>query len=201
MEFSDSKLIEMVRENDENAKDLLFQKYKFIIDAGIKKYIFVSKKFGIDYHDLYQEADVGFSDALVSYRDDKDMSLPSFITLCVDRRLRIFIRKYTTQKNKIINETLSLEHIYDKTSSPLSDLISDNNENNPLDNMVKEEHLKELIDNIHNSLSTSEREVYNLMINGLKYDEIAMILNKNLKQVDNAMQRIKLKISNILKNM
>lgn len=201
MEFSDSKLIEMVRENDENAKDLLFQKYKFIIDAGIKKYIFVSKKFGIDYHDLYQEADVGFSDALVSYRDDKDMSLPSFITLCVDRRLRIFIRKYTTQKNKIINETLSLEHIYDKTSSPLSDLISDNNENNPLDNMVKEEHLKELIDNIHNSLSTSEMEVYNLMINGLKYDEIAMILNKNLKQVDNAMQRIKLKISNILKNM
>jgi len=201
MEFSDSKLIEMVRENDENAKDLLFQKYKFIIDAGIKKYIFVSKKFGIDYHDLYQEADVGFSDALVSYRDDKDMSLPSFITLCVDRRLRIFIRKYTTQKNKIINETLSLEYIYDKTSSPLSDLISDNNENNPLDNMVKEEHLKELIDNIHNSLSPSEGEVYNLMINGLKYDEIAMILNKNLKQVDNAMQRIKLKISNILKNM
>ncbi len=201
MEFSDSKLIEMVRENDENAKDLLFQKYKFIIDAAIKKYIFVSKKFGIDYHDLYQEADVGFSDALVSYRDDKDMSLPSFITLCVDRRLRIFIRKYTTQKNKIINETLSLEHIYDKTSSPLSDLISDNNENNPLDNMVKEEHLKELIDNIHNSLSTSEREVYDLMINGLKYDEIAMILNKNLKQVDNAMQRIKLKITNILKNM
>ena len=196
-----NQIIEMVRENDENAKDLLFQKYKFIIDAGIKKYIFVSKKFGIDYHDLYQEADVGFSDALVSYRDDKDMSLPSFITLCVDRRLRIFIRKYTTQKNKIINETLSLEHIYDKTSSPLSDLISDNNENNPLDNMVKEEHLKELIDNIHNSLSTSEREVYNLMINGLKYDEIAMILNKNLKQVDNAMQRIKLKISNILKNM
>ena len=201
MEFSDSKLIEMVRENDENAKDLLFQKYKFIIDAEIKKYIFVSKKFGIDYHDLYQEADVGFSDALVSYRDDKDMSLPSFITLCVDRRLRIFIRKYTTQKNKIINETLSLEYIYDKTSSPLSDLISDNNENNPLDNMVKEEHLKELIENIHNSLSTSESEVYDLMINGLKYDEIAMILNKNLKQVDNAMQRIKLKISNILKNM
>ena len=201
MEFSDSELIELVREKDENAKDYLYQKYRYIIETELRKYNFVSKKFGIDYRDLYQEADVGFSDALVRYKDDKEMSLSSFITLCVDRRIRIYIRKYTTQKNKIINDTLSLEYIYDKTSSPLSDLISDNNENNPLDNMVKEEHLKELVENIHKSLSSSEKEVYELMITGLKYDEIAIILNKKPKQIDNAMQRIKSKINNILKNM
>ncbi len=201
MEFSDSKLIEMVREKDENAKDYLYQKYRYIIETELKKYSFVSKKFGIDYHDLYQEADVGFSDALVRYKDNKNMALSSFITLCVDRRIRTYIRKYTTQKNKIISETLSLEYIYDKTSSPLSDLISDNNENNPLDNMVKEEHLKELLDNIQKSLSSSEKEVYDLMITGLKYDEIAIILNKKPKQIDNAIQRIKSKINNILKKM
>ena len=150
---------------------------------------------------MHQEADVGFSDALVSYRIDKEMALPSFITLCVDRRIRTFIRRFTTNKNKIMNETLSLEYIYDKTSSPLSELISDNNENNPLDNMVKEEHLKELTDNIYKALSNSEKEVYDLMISGLKYDEIAIVLNKNLKQVDNAIQRIKIKISKILEKM
>ena len=188
MEFSDSKLIEMVREKDENAKDYLYQKYRYIIETELKKYSFVSKKFGIDYHDLYQEADVGFSDALVRYKDNKNMALSSFITLCVDRRIRTYIRKYTTQKNKIISETLSLEYIYDKTSSPLSDLISDNNENNPLDNIQK-------------SLSPSEKEVYDLMITGLKYDEIAIILNKKPKQIDNAIQRIKSKINIILKKM
>ena len=80
MEFSDSKLIEMVREKDENAKDYLYQKYRYIIETELKKYSFVSKKFGIDYHDLYQEADVGFSDALVRYKDNKNMALSSFIT-------------------------------------------------------------------------------------------------------------------------
>ena len=52
MEFSDSKLIEMVREKDENAKDYLYQKYRYIIETELKKYSFVSKKFGIDYRDL-----------------------------------------------------------------------------------------------------------------------------------------------------
>jgi RNA polymerase sporulation-specific sigma factor len=201
MDFTDDKLIELARENDDNAKDLLFQKYKYIIDTEIHKYLNISRKFGIDYNELHQEADVGFSDALVSYRIDKEMALPSFITLCVDRRIRTFIRRFTTNKNKIMNETLSLEYIYDKTSSPLSELISDNNENNPLDNMVKEEHLKELTDNIYKALSNSEKEVYDLMISGLKYDEIAIVLNKNLKQVDNAIQRIKIKISKILEKM
>ncbi len=201
MDFTDEQLINMVRENDENAKDVLFQKYKYIIETEIHKYLSISKKFGIDYNDLYQEADVGFSDALVRFRSDKNMALSSFITLCVDRRLQIFIRRFTTTKNKIMNETLSLEHTYEKTSSPLAELISDNNQHNPLDNMVKEEDLKELVDNIYQALSDSEKEVYQLMINGLKYDEIAMILNKNLKQVDNAMQRIKFKINKILEEI
>ena len=78
------------------------------------------------------------------------------------------------------------------------DLLSDNNENDPLENILKEEKLQELVDNIKCSLSEAEYEVYSLMINGLKYDEIATLLNKNLKQVDNTIQRVKAKIKKIM---
>lgn len=201
MELSDRELIELYRNDDENAKEILFQKYNYIIETEIHKYYVICTRCGIEYSEIYQEAVVGFSDALKRYEDGKEMILSSFITLCVDRRLRFYISKFTTLKNRINNDMLSLEYTYERASSPLADLISDNNENNPLDNMVKEEHYEELREKIESSLSNSETQVYKLMVNGFKYNEIALLLDKSSKQIDNATQRIKAKINKILEEM
>ena len=197
-ELNDNELISMIHESSEDAKDLLFKKYKYIIDIEIKKYSSMAKLLGYDYNDLMQDALVGFSDALNSYRDDRYTALASFITLCVDRKLQVSIKKAGRKKNKLLNDSLSLEYVYQQYASPLMDIISDNKENDPLENILKEEKFKELLDKIKNSLSNSEYEVYSLMINGLKYDEIATLLDKNLKQVDNTIQRVKSKIKKIL---
>ncbi len=199
-DIGDSQLIYMLNESSEEAKDILFQKYKYIIDIEVKKYTRMAKILGYDLNELYQDALLGFSDALNSYRDDKDTALSSFLTLCVDRRLQVSIKKAGRLKNKILNESLSLEHVYESYASPLMDLLSDNNENDPLENILKEEKLQELMKSIKGTLSDSEYEVYSLMINGLKYDEIATLLNKSLKQVDNTIQRVKGKIKKILEN-
>lgn len=195
---SDSELILRLHSNDEEAKDILFAKYKYIIDTEIKKYSQIARMLGYDYNDLYQDALLGFSDGIVSYRDDKKTALPSFITLCVDRRLQVSIRKVNTIKNKVLNDSLSLEYVYDKYTSPLMDLLSDNCENDPLENILKEEDLNELVVLIKNNLSAGELEVYEFLVNGLKYDQIATILGKTPKQVDNAIQRLKSKIRKIL---
>ena len=199
-DVDDGQLINMLHEASEDAKDLLFEKYKYIIDIEMKKYSRMARTLGYDLNDLYQDALVGFSDALVSYRDDRHAALPSFITLCVDRKLQVSIKKAGRLKNKLLNESLSLEHVYESYASPLMDLLSDNSENDPLENILKEEKLKELVTSITGSLSDAEYEVYSLMINGLKYDEIATLLNKNLKQVDNTIQRVRNKIKKILVN-
>ena len=197
-ELNDNELINMVRESSDDAKDLLFEKYKYIIDIELKKYSSMAKQLGYDYHDLMQDALLGFSDALNSYRDDRYTALSSFITLCVDRKLQVSIKKAGRKKNKLLNDSLSLEYVYKQYASPLMDIISDNNENDPLESILKEETFKELLEDIQNHLSKSEYEVYSLMINGLKYDEIATLLDKNLKQVDNTIQRVKAKIKKIL---
>ena len=199
-EISDEQLISMVHEASDDAKDILFEKYKYIIDIELKKYSSMARVLGYDYNDLYQDALVGFSDALVSYRSDKHAALSTFITLCVDRKLQVCIKKAGRLKNKMLNESLSLEHVYDAYTSPLMDLLSDNKKNDPLENIVKEEKMAELVGSIRNSLSDREYEVFSLMVNGLKYVEIATLLNKNLKQVDNTIQRVKHKIRNIIED-
>ena len=197
-DINDEQLICMLHESSEDAKDILFEKYKYIIEIELKKYSSMARVLGYDYNDLYQDALVGFSDALVSYRSDKHAALSSFITLCVDRKLQVCIKKAGRLKNKMLNESLSLEHVYNAYTSPLMDLLSDNKKNDPLENIVKEEKMAELVGSIRSSLSDREYEVFSLMVNGLKYDEIATLLNKDLKQVDNTIQRVKAKIKKIM---
>lgn len=197
-EYSDDELYSLVCESDEDAKDMLFMKYKYIIDIVIKKYAFSAMKYGFEYKDLYQEALVGFSDAIQSYREEKNTSMATFITLCVDRRLQNTIRKASRVKNRVLLESLSLDHVYEEYNIPLKEVISDNNKNDPLTNIAKDEEFDELLEVIENALSSSEYEVYKLLISGLSYNEIAKILGKTPKQIDNAIQRFKSKIKDIL---
>ena len=197
-EYSDDELYSLVCESDEDAKDMLFMKYKYIIDIVIKKYAFSAMKYGFEYKDLYQEALVGFSDAIQSYREEKNTSMATFITLCVDRKLQNTIRKASRVKNRVLLESLSLDHVYEEYNIPLKEVISDNNKNDPLTNIAKDEEFDELLEIIENALSSSEYEVYKLLISGLSYNEIAKILGKTPKQIDNAIQRFKSKIKDIL---
>ena len=198
-EYNDQELIMMIRESSEEAKDILFDKYKYIIDIELKKYSNIARILGYDYNDLYQDALVGFSDAIVNYRDDRAASLPSFITLCVDRKLQYAIRSVNNKKSRLQSESLSLEYVYDNATLPLRETISDNSINDPLFKLMNEEEYKELNEKIKKELSATEYEVYNYMIKGLKYNEIAVLLDREPKQIDNAMQRIKNKIKRIIK--
>ncbi len=199
-DYSDSELFSLICEENEDAKDVLFMKYKYIIDIVIKKYAFAAMKYGFEYKDLYQEALVGYSDAINSYKEDKNATLSTFITLCVDRKLQNTIKKAGRIKNKIFLESLSLDHVYEQYDIPLRDVISDNSSNDPLINIMKDEEMDELLEIIEKSLSAGEYEVYKLLITGLTYLEIAEVLNKSPKQIDNAIQRIKNKVKVILKS-
>lgn len=196
-DISDSELINLANEESEEAKEILFEKYQYIINLIIKKYITASKKYNVEYNDLYQEALVGFTDAINRYNDTSS-SLPTFITLCVDRRLQVIIKKASRLKNKIMNSSLSLEHVYDNYEQPLMDLLSDENKNNPLHNLEDDENCKVLINEIEKKLSSNEKEVFYLMLKNYNYLEIAEILNKTSKQIDNCIQRIKSKSKNII---
>lgn len=197
--INDSELIMLYHEDDEEAKNILFMKYKCIIDILINKYRNVIKTLGIDFQEVYSECTVGFSDALNCYQDDKKSSLPSFLTLCVERKIIALIRKYNQQKNKIYSEAYSLDFMSDNLDKPLMEILSDKSQNDPLNQITDNETFKELYNHMKVLLSPKEFDVFLLLLQNFNYQEIARILNIEPKKVDNTIQRIRNKVKMIIK--
>lgn len=195
-EYPDNELLYLVSEKNEDAINLLYEKYKYIVDITVNKYIRSAYALNVDMDELYQEAYVGYADAIKSYNDDKKMQLRSFISLCVERRLQNFIRRNNTSKIKVLKEAYSFDNeIGDDLT--LADIVGDNR-NNP--EVIKEEResLKKLRESIDAVLNSSEKEVFKLLLNDFSYEDIAAILGINLKKVYNIVYRIRAKIKDLI---
>ena len=197
-DINDSELMMMIKEEDDTPKDILFNKYYYIVDIITKKYKKMALKLGIDLRDLQQEALFGFTNAINRYREDDKASLKTFISLCIERRLKNSIIKASRKKNQIFNKALSLEHIYDKYDNSLGDVISDNDQNNPLTKLTSKERYDDLVNDILSSLSKKEKDVLFLMIDGFSYTQIASIIDVSAKSIDNTINRIKSKVKDII---
>lgn len=197
-DINDYELIELYNQSNEEAKDFLYAKYSYIIDVLINKYSKIYYKLKIDRQELYSTALLGFTDGLNNYRDDKESSLPTFISTCIERKLYTLVRKHLTEKHKMEVGSVSLEDNYGTADKPLLETISDDGKNDPLLNLSDEEEYNELENRIECLLSQKELEVYSYLIKGYNYKEIADVLNIPSKSVDNTIQRIKVKIKNII---
>lgn len=192
------EIIKFNLEDNEEAKNELYKEYKYIVDILIHKYHSIALSLNIEISELEQEALYAFSDAINSYQDDKNAKLSTFISLCIDRRIKKILKKYSTDKAKLLNNTYSLDYDYNEEGTTLKDFISDENQNDPLYNLTNEENYKELLNKIKDSLSESEYEVFKFFINGFDYITIAKLTDKNPKQIDNTIQRLKHKIRDII---
>ncbi len=196
-EYNDDELVYMIKEDSIEAKDILFEKYSYLIDIIIKKYTRAIYALGIDMKDIHQEAFIGFTTGLNTYDKNKDSSLKTFISLCVERKIQNIIKKASTNKNRLMVDTVSLEKDDVEDTVSLMSVLGDEN-SNPLAKIIDAEKINELQLKIRESLSDSEFEVYSLLVYGLTYMEIASILEKEPKQVDNSIQRIRSKVRKVL---
>lgn len=197
--MNEEQLLNLAKTNPE-AKDELYKKYKYIEDILIKKYFGLANNLNIDINELISEASFAFSDAINSYQNDKNAKLSTFISLCINRRLQKLIKKYSSEKARALNNAYSLDYNYNDDGLTLKDLISDDSVNDPLNRLAEEQEYNELLLKIKDSLSNSEYEVFKLYSNGFDYQTISLITNKNPKQIDNTIQRLKHKIRDILGN-
>ncbi len=194
MNYPDDELVYYLNDKNEIAQDEIYNKHKNIIDIYLNKYRRVFYALNIDLEEARQEANLGFSYAIYNYDEEKEATLSTFINLCVDRRLRKLIRSYETMKNKIISETVSLNNTNNDFN--LEDIIGDE-KYEPLRKLEGIDTLKYINSEVKNILSNNELEVYNLLIQDMNYQEIADKLNKTPKQIDNTIQRIRIKLKNI----
>ncbi len=191
MEYPDNELTYLLNDNNEIAQDLLYEKYNYIIKSILNKYRRVFLALNIDLEEARQEANLAFSYAIYNYNEDRDTSLNTFVTLCVERRIRAVIKSKETMKSKVQSETISLN-----SDNFLENTIADF-QYEPSKRIENIDMLKYINSKVKDLLSDKEKEVYNLLLQGMDYQEIAINLNKTPKQVDNTIQRIRIKLKNL----
>lgn len=191
-DLNDYELVSIAQELNEDAINLLYEKYQPLINKKSRKFIKYLRNKGIELSDLIQDCIVGFEEAIKNFNPNDDVSFYTFANICMDRRLMSELTRQNRDKYKFLNEALPLENDYAEESN-LIDFIQDNS-NNPELTLLSEENINELYINISDELTDLEDLVLKLKVQGFTYKEIADILDKDEKSIDNAVQRIKQKL-------
>lgn len=194
--MSDEELIEIYRKDYNGAIETLVQRYKKFVRTKIKATYFI----GADKEDLIQEGMIGLFKAICDYNPEKETSFKSFATLCITRQISTAFKAVSRQKHIPLNTSISLSIPINIKGSDeedgitLMDVIKNNEDMTPEDEVINQENLEVLNKHIFKVLSKLEWQVLRLHIEGKDYHEIAQELDKPLKSIDNALQRIKKKL-------
>lgn len=192
-DYNDYELLAFVAEKDENASEILFKKYDFLITKFAKKMLKYNKNNGLELNDLIQEGMIGFSNAIDTFNEHKEASFYTYAKKCVERKIISAIVASNRLKMSYLNNSIPID--YDEAGENRSlDYLLTNDSLNPENIIINKEKMDNLNLLAKEKLTDFEVQVFELKLSGFDYKEIAEILDKDIKAVDNALQRIKYKL-------
>lgn len=192
-DYNDYELLNYIAEEDENSYYILLEKYRPLINNLSLKFLKKYKACGVEVNDLNQEGMLALSRAIKTFDYKGDTSFYTYVKSCVENALNSYMIGTTRLKQKILNDAISIEASKNGKNINLEYLFK-NDSINPENILINEEDNKELIDIVNNCLTDFEIQVLKLKISGMSYKEISVFLDKDIKAIDNAMQRIRSKI-------
>lgn len=194
--LEDEELVKMVRDGDTQALDYLIKKYRNFVRAKARSYFLI----GADREDIVQEGMIGLYKAIRDFQEDKLSSFKAFAELCITRQMITAIKTATRQKHIPLNSYVSLDKpIYDEESDrTLMDVLSCKSKLDPEILLIHREQFNDIEVKMSEVLSDLERQVLMHYLDGRSYQEISDDLNRHVKSIDNALQRVKRKLERYL---
>ncbi len=192
----DEDVIQEAKVGNEKALEYLINKYKSFVRAKARTYFLI----GADREDIIQEGMIGLFKAIRDYKGDKLSSFRAFAELCITRQIITAIKTATRQKHIPLNSYVSLNKpIFDEESDrTLMDVISEENISDPEELVINREEFIGIENKMGEILSSLEWEVLTSYLEGKSYQEIAEDLDRHVKSIDNALQRVKRKLEKYL---
>ena len=186
--LSDVQLCAMCGQSSQ-AMEVLIQRYQKLVRACARPYFLA----GADFDDLLQEGMLGLLRAVSLYDSQREVSFRTFAVVCIRNRLISAVRAADSPKNRLLNDsiplcTFSLDAPPDEVNLPPT-------EKSPEELLIGKEEFAEFHNRMTSALSPLEKRTLELYLEGLSYHEIAELLNRSIKSVDNAVQRIRKKIA------
>ncbi|WP_062050805.1 RNA polymerase sporulation sigma factor SigH [Bacillus sp. JCM 19034] len=190
--IDDDALVLYVRNGDTVALEYLIDKYKNFVRAKARSYFLI----GADHEDIVQEGMIGLYKAVRDFNGDKLSSFKAFAELCITRQIITAIKTATRQKHIPLNSYVSLDKpLYDEESDrTLLDVICGTRVTDPEELLINQEEFQDIELKMSELLSDLERQVLMLYLDGRTYQEISVDLNRHVKSIDNALQRVKRKL-------
>ena len=191
--MTDEQLIRKLRDGDNRIVDYIMEKYKNLV----RKEANAMYLLGGENEDLIQEGMIGLFKAVRDYQPDKDASFQTFAGICVDRQIYNAIQSSNRQKHQPLNSYISLSEQDGENEEHLGDTWVEN----PESIIIDQENVQSLEQEITTTLSPMENQVLEYYLAGNGYGEIARIMGKTPKSIDNALQRIRTKIKEQLEQL
>lgn len=194
--LTDEQVVERASAGDEEALEYLLNKYKNFVRSKARSYFLI----GADHEDIVQEGMIGLFKAIRDFREDKLSSFRAFAELCITRQIITAIKTATRQKHIPLNSYVSLNRpIYDEESDrTLLDVLAEGRVVSPEELLISREDYSSIESRIGQVLSDLEQQVLRAYLDGKSYQEIAKDLNRHVKSIDNALQRVKRKLEKAL---
>jgi len=194
-DMPDREIVIRAQRGEERAAEFLLYKYRNLVRTRVKSYFLV----GAEKEDLLQVGMIGLWQAIVDFRWERAISFPAFAKVCIQRHIITAIKTATRQKQMPLNTSLSLESPTEDSGTDwnLSDILASSNVLDPEELVLQIEDTKLLHQMLQHLLSDFEWRVLAGYQVGKSYREIASELRCKTKSVDNALARIKRKVSTV----
>lgn len=195
---TDEELIQRIRAGEYEITNYILEKYKGLAKAKSKSMFIL----GGDTEDIIQEGMIGLYKAIQDYEFDKDTKFRTFAEICISRQIYTAIQNSQRLKHTPLNQSISISQLMpsgerayeDAVEHFRKDFFMEQTENSPEEMILRSERMKVLQEAVVTQLSTLERQVFELFMTGMDYHEIAKVLDRDEKSMDNALQRIRIKL-------
>jgi RNA polymerase sporulation-specific sigma factor len=197
-DLEDEEIIHRIRNGCKRGMEHLIEKYKPLVRAKSRSYFLV----GADREDIVQEGMIGLFKAIRDYREEKSIPFRMFAEMCITRQIITAVKTATRQTHIPLNSYVSLnKRIFDEGSDKtLIEMLQEVSVTDPEELFISKEDYSVIEHKMVELLSPFEKQVLTMYLGGIAYQDIARQLNKPVKSIDNALQRLKKKIEKSLLN-
>ena len=189
---TDDELCAQAAEGDRAAEELLVMRYNRLVRMCARPFFLA----GGDSEDLIQEGMLGLLSAIRSFQAEQGASFRTYAEVCIRSRLISAVRSASSGKHSPLNGSISFETpSFDGIPDYVSNMAVGLPQKNPEDLLISREEQQEYLDKAKGQLSGFEANVLGYYLEGFSYQEIAAQVKRSTKSVDNAVQRIRRKLS------
>jgi RNA polymerase sporulation-specific sigma factor len=189
----DEDLVALYQGGHEPAVEALLNRYRNFARLKARSYFLA----GADKDDIVQEGMIGLYKAIRDYSPEHETSFRAFAELCITRQIITAVKTATRQKHIPLNQYVSLTKPVageEDSDYVLQDVLESAQTADPADLVISHDELRSMKLAFAEILSDFEAEVLHMYVEGKSYQEIGEHLDRHVKSIDNAIQRIKRKV-------